>query len=70
VPLFCGFLACAELAIFIGRAETQKPLTIPAGQSSHALRHTFASYFVMNGGSILTLQKILGAYHLGHDHAQ
>lgn len=35
-------------------------LKIPAGQSSHVLRHTFASHFVMNGGNILTLQKILG----------
>ncbi len=26
----------------------------------HALRHTFASHFVMKGGNILTLQKILG----------
>jgi site-specific recombinase XerD len=26
----------------------------------HALRHTFASHFVMAGGSLLTLQKILG----------
>lgn len=26
----------------------------------HALRHTFASHFVMSGGNILTLQKILG----------
>lgn len=26
----------------------------------HALRHTFASHFVMSGGSILALQKILG----------
>lgn len=26
----------------------------------HALRHTFASHFVMNGGNILALQKILG----------
>lgn len=25
-----------------------------------ALRHTFASHFMMNGGNILTLQKILG----------
>ena len=24
------------------------------------LRHTFASHFIMNGGNILTLQKILG----------
>ena len=26
----------------------------------HALRHTFASQFVMNGGSLVALQKILG----------
>jgi site-specific recombinase XerD len=26
----------------------------------HALRHTFASHFVMAGGNILSLQKILG----------
>lgn len=35
-------------------------LPVPEGQSSHILRHTFASRFVMNGGNILTLQKILG----------
>ena len=26
----------------------------------HTLRHTFASHFIMAGGNILTLQKILG----------
>ncbi len=26
----------------------------------HALRHTFASHYMMAGGNILTLQKILG----------
>ena len=26
----------------------------------HLLRHTFASHFIMSGGNILTLQKILG----------
>jgi site-specific recombinase XerC len=26
----------------------------------HALRHTFASHFIMSGGNILALQKILG----------
>ncbi|WP_222101899.1 hypothetical protein [Methylomonas koyamae] len=30
------------------------------GQLTHVLRHTFASHFMMNGGNILTLQKILG----------
>ncbi|WP_366547074.1 tyrosine-type recombinase/integrase, partial [Salmonella enterica] len=33
---------------------------VPDGQAVHALRHTFASHFMMNGGNILTLQKILG----------
>ena len=26
----------------------------------HGLRHTFASHFIMSGGNILTLQKLLG----------
>ncbi len=54
-------------------------IPLPAGQSSHVLRHTFASRFVMNGGNILTLQKILGHTslamtmryaHLAPDHLQ
>lgn len=40
----------------IERAEIE----LPAGQLSHVLRHSFASHFMMNGGNILTLQKILG----------
>ena len=32
----------------------------PALHPWHLLRHTFASHFVMNGGNILALQKILG----------
>ena len=30
------------------------------GQISHVLRHTFTRYFMMNGGNILVLQRILG----------
>ena len=54
-------------------------IPLPAGQSSHVLRHTFASRFVMNGGNILTLQRILGHQslamtmryaHLAPDHLQ
>ncbi|MDF2914264.1 site-specific integrase [Pantoea sp.] len=30
------------------------------GQNTHVLRHTFASHFMMNGGNILVLQRILG----------
>ncbi|WP_232772588.1 tyrosine-type recombinase/integrase [Psychromonas sp. Urea-02u-13] len=33
---------------------------LPKGQSTHVLRHTFASHFMMNGGNILVLQQILG----------
>jgi len=33
---------------------------LPAGQSTHSMRHTFATYFMINGGNILTLQRILG----------
>lgn len=35
-------------------------VALPRGQKSHVLRHTFASHFMMNGGYILTRQKILG----------
>ncbi|WP_440996602.1 phage integrase [Arhodomonas sp. SL1] len=35
-------------------------LELPRGQLAHVLRHTFASHFIMNGGNLLTLQRILG----------
>lgn len=42
------------------RALGRVSFTLPRGQASHVLRHTFASHFMQNGGNILTLQKILG----------
>lgn len=54
-------------------------LALPAGQASHVLRHTFASHFMINGGNILTLQRVLGHAsltmtmryaHLAPDHMQ
>lgn len=40
----------------LNRAE----IYLPPGQLTHVLRHTFASHFMMNGGNILVLQRILG----------
>lgn len=49
-PCYYAFRSALE------RAE----IDLPAGQMTHVLRHTFASHFMMNGGNILVLQKILG----------
>ena len=58
---------------------TQAKLKMLAGQLTHILRHTFASHFMMNGGNILALQKVLGHHslimtmryaHLSPDHLQ
>ncbi|PCI47135.1 MAG: integrase [Oceanobacter sp.] len=42
------------------RALDQSGIQLPKGQAAHVLRHSFASHFMMNGGNILTLQKVLG----------
>lgn len=53
--------------------------SLPEGQATHVLRHTFASHFVQSGGNLLVLQKILGHStigmtmkyaHLAPDHLQ
>nr|WP_286009788.1 tyrosine-type recombinase/integrase [Salinicola sp. S1-1-2] len=41
-------------------ALNRSGIELPKGQRTHVLRHTFASHFIMNGGDLLTLQKILG----------
>lgn len=41
-------------------AVKRSGLEFPKGQLTHILRHTFASHFMMKGGNILTLQKVLG----------
>lgn len=60
-----------------GRALKAAKIELPKGQAAHVLRHSFASHFVMNGGDILTLQKVLGHStinmtmrysHLSEDH--
>lgn len=59
------------------RALNKSGINLPPGQAAHVLRHTFASHFVMNGGDLLSLQKILGHSsvtmtmryaHLSQDH--
>lgn len=61
------------------RALEKTTIELPKGQAAHVLRHTFASHFMLNGGNILTLQKILGHSavtvtmryaHLSPDHLQ
>lgn len=42
------------------RAFADTGIVLPKGQLTHVLRHTFASHFMMNGGNILVLQRILG----------
>ncbi len=61
------------------RAVKRLGWNLPKGQMTHILRHSFASHFMINGGSILTLQRILGHgsiimtmryAHLSPDHLQ
>lgn len=54
-----GRLFCYCYKAFL-RALDNSGIELPKGQASHVLRHTFASHFVMQGGNILTLSKILG----------
>lgn len=42
------------------KVVVQVGLELPSGQLTHVLRHTFASHYMMNGGDILTLQRVLG----------
>lgn len=42
------------------KAIERAGIELPAGQLTHVCRHTFASHYMMNGGDILTLQRILG----------
>ncbi|MDD7425217.1 MAG: tyrosine-type recombinase/integrase, partial [[Actinobacillus] rossii] len=42
------------------KAVKMANIELRENQQTHVLRHTFASYFMMNGGNILVLKEILG----------
>ena len=54
-----GPLFDVNYAQFREQLRRVKP-DLPRGQSTHVLRHTFASWFMMNGGNIIALQQIMG----------
>lgn len=41
-------------------APERTGIELPAGQLVHVLRHTFASHYMMNGGNILVLLRVVG----------
>ncbi len=41
-------------------APERTEIELPAGKFSYILQHNFASHFMMNGGNILVLQRVLG----------
>lgn len=43
-----------------GNALKRAGIVLPPGQMTHVLRHTFASYYMINDGNILKLKEILG----------
>ncbi|EBI4024983.1 tyrosine-type recombinase/integrase [Salmonella enterica] len=54
-----GLLYRVDYIRFRETLQEVKP-DLPKGQATHVLRHTFATHFMMNGGNIITLQRILG----------
>lgn len=54
-----GLLYQVDYLSFREILQEVKP-DLPKGQATHVMRHTFATHFMMNGGNIVTLQRILG----------
>ncbi|WP_340574960.1 phage integrase [Escherichia coli] len=54
-----GLLFNVDYLSFRETLQEVKP-DLPKGQATHVMRHTFATHFMINGGNIVTLQRILG----------
>ena len=54
-----GLLYQVDYLSFREILQEVKP-DLPKGQATHVMRHTFATHFMINGGNIVTLQRILG----------
>jgi integrase len=68
-----------ELVSIFRRSLSACEIELPAGQLTHVMRHTFAAHYLMNGGNIVALQKVLDHgdlnvtmryAHLSRDHLQ
>lgn len=59
IPKKNGLLFTACYSAFHSAID-RAGIELPDRQLTHVLRHTFARHFMMNGGNILVLQKILG----------
>ncbi|MBN6044098.1 tyrosine-type recombinase/integrase [Citrobacter sp. ku-bf4] len=62
-----GRLFRVSYKTFYLRMKESKP-NLPGGQAAHALRHTFATHFMMKRGNIIALQRILGHSDISQTH--
>ena len=61
---FDGFRLFSDCYFQFLAVMDKTSIVLPRGQLTHVLRHTFAAHFMMAGGNILALQKILGHHDI------